>query len=180
MSESARRLISSYISRVLHSGHFIWFQILLSKSFFTHFAKHSQQTEGLWRQAREIHAGGMIVGEKSSVHIMQLVGGGSKMLMNLGAVSGFLDIWIPSVMGFAGIGGGILSSKLLKHAVSSLEAIANFRQLTRILLQHRSFRKRPGCPHMLFEFRHLLGKACPRMDPVLGRVRLWAVFDLSC
>jgi hypothetical protein len=88
-------------------------KILVSKSFFTHFAKHSQQTEGLWRQAREIHAVGMIAGEKSSVHIMQLVGGDSETLMNLGAVSGLLNIWIPSVMVVAGIGDGILSSKLL-------------------------------------------------------------------
>jgi hypothetical protein len=44
---------------------------------------------------------------------MQLVGGDSEMLMNLGAVSGLLNIWIPSVMVVAGIGDGILSSKLL-------------------------------------------------------------------
>lgn len=65
------------------------------------------------------------------------------------------------------------------HAVNSLEAIANFCQLTRILLQHRSLRKRPGSPHTLFEFLHLLGEACPRRDPVLERARSWVVFDLS-
>lgn len=52
----------------------IWFHILLSRSLLIHFAKHSEQTEGSCKQETDIHAGGLIVAEKSSVHIMQVVG----------------------------------------------------------------------------------------------------------
>jgi hypothetical protein len=58
----------------MHSGHVIWFHILLSSSFLIHFAIHSEQTEGSCRQETDIHAGGVIVAQKSSVHIMQLLG----------------------------------------------------------------------------------------------------------
>ena len=38
------------------------------------FAIHPKQTEGSCRHDREIHPGGLMVAEKSSIHIMQLFG----------------------------------------------------------------------------------------------------------
>ncbi len=39
-----------------------------------HLATQLLQTEGSWRQASDIHPGGRMASEKSSVHIMQLTG----------------------------------------------------------------------------------------------------------
>lgn len=47
-----------------------------------HLARHLQQTEGICRQAREIYVGGVMLAEKSSAYIMQLVGEDFEMLVD--------------------------------------------------------------------------------------------------